>query len=131
LQPKQKTRHHRQTRLLPKPKSQEHGEIERTAKGIIKVLRKFGGYEPEVDDIWVYRIANCTFHLTKSKSFLDAPNADEYTYARVTDIETKQQNMIKIAMEKLALNRRDRIDQQQETDLITKLREAMDKGSSA
>ena len=100
-------------------------EIERTAQGIIKVLKKFGGYEPDVDDIWVYRIALCTFYLKKSECFLDAPTATEYTYARVTDVQTKQQNMIKIAMEQLAITRRDRLGEKREADLITKLQEAI------
>jgi hypothetical protein len=106
-------------------------EIERIAKGVIKVLKKFGGYEPEVDDIWVYRIANCTFYLKKSEYFLDAPTATEHTYSRVTDIQTKQQNMIEHAMEQLALSRRDRIEKQGEADLVRRLREEIEKARNA
>jgi hypothetical protein len=127
LQFKPKTRPPQPTRILSAGKLEDLPEIERTAKGIIKILKKFGGYEPAADDIWVYRIANCTFYLKKSEYFLDAPTANEYTYARVTDIQTKQQNMIKIAMEQLALNRRDRKGQNREADLIMKLRETLEK----
>ena len=130
MQLKPNTHPLQQTRILTAGTVEDQPEIERTAKGIIKVLKKFGGYEPEADDIWVYRIANCTFYLKKTEYFLDAPTADEYTYARVTDIQTKQQNMIKTAMEQLALNRRNRKGQNREADLITKLRETLQKAKN-
>jgi hypothetical protein len=104
-------------------------EIERTAKGIIKVLKKFGGYEPEVDDVWVYRIANCVFYMKKAEYFLDAPTATEHTYASITDIQTKQQAMIQHAMEQLALSRRERLKRQVETDFVRRLREEIERAS--
>lgn len=104
-------------------------EIERVAKDIIKILRKFGRYEPEVDDIWVYRIANATFYLKKTECFLDAPTATEHTYSRITEIQTKQQAMIEHAMEQLALSRRDRIETQGEADFKRKLREEIEKAT--
>ena len=131
LQFKPKTRPPQPTRILSAGKLEDLPEIERTAKGIIKILKKFGGYEPAADDIWVYRIANCTFYLKKSEYFLDAPTANEYTYARVTDIQTKQQNMIKIAMQELALGRRDRLNQQAQTDFTRQLQEAIAKAKKA
>lgn len=102
-------------------------EIERVANGIIKILKKFGRYEPEVDDIWVYRIANATFYLKKTECFLDAPTATEHTYSRITEIQTKQQAMIEHAMEQLALSRRDRT--QGEADFKRRLREEIEKAS--
>ena len=104
-------------------------EIERITKGIIKVLKKSGRYEPEVDDIWVNRIAQCTFYLKKTEYFLDAPTATEHTYSRITEIQTKWQNMIEHAMEQLALSRRDRMETQGEADLKRRLREEIEKAS--
>jgi hypothetical protein len=133
-------------RLSRKPKTQQSDEktlrvaarledipeIERTAKGIIEVLKKFGGYEPEVDNIYVYRIANCTFYLKRTEEmFLDAPTATESTYSRVIDMQTKQQAMIDHAMEKLALNRKNRIERQGEADFVKKLREEIEKAKKA
>jgi hypothetical protein len=104
---------------------EEIPEIERTAKGIIKVLKKYGGYEPEVDDILVYRIASALLYLKRTELFLDAPQADEKTYTRITDVQAKQQSMIENAMEQLALNRRDRLSRKEEADLTAKIREAI------
>jgi len=106
-------------------------EIERMAKGIIKVLKKSGGYESEVDDIWVYRIANCVFYLKKAECFLDAPSATEHTFSRVAEIQAKEQNMIEHAMEQLALSRKDRIEAKGETELKLKLRQAIEKMKQA
>lgn len=102
-------------------------EIERIANGVIKVLKKFGGYEPEVDDIWVNRIANCTFYMKKIECFLDAPTATEDTYSHVIDMQTKQQAMIEHAMEQLALSRRERAQKQGEAQFVKKLREEIER----
>ena len=69
---KAKTPQPHEMQILTAARMEDLPEIQRTAKGIIKVLKKFGGYEPEVDDIWVYRIADCIFYLNKSEYFLDA-----------------------------------------------------------
>jgi hypothetical protein len=102
-------------------------EIDRLTKGIVKVLLKFGGYEPEVDDIWVHQIATCTVYLTKTEIFLDADSATVHTYSRAADTQLKFQKMIENAMNQLALSRRDRIGQQAESDLMGKLRETLEK----
>jgi hypothetical protein len=102
-------------------------EIERLTAGIVKVLRKFGGYEPEVDDIWVNQIATYTVYLKKAEIFLDAETATEHTYIRVADIQLKFQRIIENAMHQLALSRNDRMGQQAEADLIGKLRETIEK----
>ena len=104
-------------------------EIERIATGIINVLKKLGRYEPEVDNIWVWQIANCTFRLKRIDSFLDAPTATEYTYAHVIDMQSKQQAMIEHAMDQLALSRKERMETQAEADLKRKLREEIEKAT--
>jgi len=106
-------------------------ERERIAKGIIKVLKKFGTYEPEVDDILAYRIADSIFYMKKVENFLDAPTATEHTYSRVTDIQTKQQNMIEQAMEELALSRKERMKKQSEAGFTQKLREEIEKAKNS
>lgn len=102
-------------------------EINRLTKGIVKVLMKFGGYEPEVDDIWVSQIATYTVYLKKSELFLDADSATVHTYTHVADTQLKFQKIIENAMNQLALSRRDRIGQQAEADLMGKLRETLEK----
>lgn len=98
-------------------------EVERLRKGLIKILKKFGSYEPEVDDIQVSQIATCTIYSKKSEKFLDAPTATEHTYSRVVDMKAKLQKMIDTAMRELALSRRDRLGEHGEEDLMKKIRE--------
>ena len=102
-------------------------EIHRLRKGVVKVLEKFGGYEPEVDDIWVNQIASFTVYLKKCEAFLDAETATEHTYLRVADTQLKFQRIIENAMHELALSRRDRIGTQAEADFTGKLKEAIEK----
>jgi len=102
-------------------------EIQRIANGLIKVLKKFGGYEAEVDDIWVNEIATWCIYLKKSETFLDAETATEHTYTRIADTQLKFQKIIENAMHELALSRQDRIGQQAEADLMGKLRETVQK----
>jgi len=105
--------------------SEDQPEYERIRKGLIKVLRKFGGYEPAVDDLHIGVIASSVIYSKKTEHFLDAANADEYTYSRVIDSKLKLQKMIESALHRLALNRRDRVGQNRELDLMKQLREAI------
>ena len=101
---------------------EDRPELERLRKGMIKALQKRGGYMPEIDDILVDQIARSTIHWQKLETFLNAQSANEYTYARVADSKLKFLKMIETDLRELALNRRDRIDQQGEADLKNKLR---------
>jgi hypothetical protein len=114
-------------RISVATKAEDEPAVKRLKKGIIKVLRKFGGYEPEVDDIWVDEIATCTIYSKQTERFLDADTATEHTYSRVVDMRLKFQKMIENAMHHLAITRRDRIEIQGESDLKMKLREAIEK----
>ena len=105
----------------------DNPEVKRTAEGIIKVLKKSGRYEPEVDNIWVYRIAHCNHALKKIGFFLQTPTASEHTIVRMTDAQAKQQAMIEHAMEQLSLSRRDRLEEHGDADLKRRLREAIEK----
>ncbi|HYB67837.1 MAG TPA: hypothetical protein VEC43_05870 [Candidatus Acidoferrales bacterium] len=98
-------------------------EFERIRNGIIKALQKFAGYEPEIDDILVDQIASSTIYWKKLEKFLDAETASEYTFARVADSKSKFLAMIDTNLRELALNRRARIGQQGEAELMRKLRE--------
>ena len=93
--------------------------------------RASGDQESLLDDIWVYRIADCTFYMKKIEYFLDAPTATEDTYSHVIDMQIKQQAMIEHAMEQLALSRRDRAEKQGEAQFVRKLREEIEKLSKA
>jgi len=108
-------------------KQKDQPELKRLMKGIIKILKKHGGYEPEVDDIWVRQIATATIYLKETEKFLDAPSATEHTFTRVTDMQLKWQKIIENAMTHLAISRRDRIGPQNASDLETQLREALTK----
>ena len=109
---------------------EDRPEVERLTKGLIKILKKFGSYEPEVDDIQVSQIATCTIYSKKSEKFLDAPTATEHTYSRVVDTKTKLQKMIDTAIRELSLSRRDRLNQQGQTDLTRQLQEAIAKAKA-
>jgi hypothetical protein len=102
-------------------------EINRIKKGLIKALREFGGYVPEVDDLFVDQIASNTIYWQKIECFLDADTATDKTYARVADARMKFQAMIDSAMEQLAVTRRDRLSQQEQGDLMTRMRELIQK----
>ena len=108
-------------------KQKDQPELKRLMKGIVKILKKYGGYEPEVDDIWVYQIAAATIYLKETENFLDAPTATEHTFTRVTDMQLKWQKIIENAMEHLAITRHDRVGKQGTSDLETQLREALEK----
>ena len=101
---------------------EDRPEVERLRRGLIKILKKFGSYEPEVDDIQVSQIATCTIYSKKTEKFLDAPTATEHTYSRVVDTKTKLQKMIDTAMRELALSRRDRLGEHGEQDLMKTIR---------
>jgi hypothetical protein len=105
--------------------SEDEPQYERIRKGLIKVLKKFGGYEPAVDDIHIEQIASSTIYSKKTEQFLDAANADEHTYSTIIDSKLKLQKMIESALHQLALNRRDRVGQNKELDLMKQLREAI------
>lgn len=104
---------------------EELPELERIAQGIINVLKRYSGYEPEIDDILVYRIATTIIYSRRTESFLDAPTADEKTYTRIIDVQAKQQSMIENALAQLALSRRDRLSRKEEADITAKLRQAI------
>ena len=98
---------------------------EKIRKGLIKVLKKFGGYEPAVDDLHIEQIATSAIYSKKTEHFLDSANATEITYSRIIDSKLKLQKMIETALHQLALNRRDRLGQNRELDLMRQLREAI------
>jgi hypothetical protein len=102
-------------------------EHERLRKGIIQLLKRFGGYEPALDDILIEQIASSTIYYKKIERFLDTASATEYTYASIADSKVKWQKTIQTAMRELALSRRDRLSQQDQTNLTRLLKEAIAK----
>ena len=96
---------------------EDRPELERLRKGIIKALKKFGVYEPALDDILVEHIASSTIYWKKMERFLDSASADEYTFVRITDSKLKMQKMIEDAMRELAVSRRERLNRKDSADL--------------
>jgi hypothetical protein len=111
------------------PKDQP--EVDRLTKGIIKILKKAGCYEPAIDNILANAIAVGTIYLKKVEGFLDAETATEHTFVRGVDMQLKYHKMIESAMQHLAITRRDRLGQRGMTDLETKLRQELAKASKA
>ena len=98
-------------------------ELERLRKGIIKLLKKFGGYEPALDDILIDEIASSTIYYKKAEQYLDTASATEHTYASIADSKVKLQKTIQTALRELAVSRRDRLDQQSQANLTQLINE--------
>jgi hypothetical protein len=103
-------------------------EYDRIRRELIKVLERLGGYEPAADDILVDQIARNAIYSRKVEFFLDAPTANEHTYAAVTDTKLKLSTIVEKAMRELALSRRDRLSNQNQASIMTELREALLRG---
>ena len=103
-------------------------EYERITRELAKVLKKLGGYEPAVDDLYIDEIARAVIYEKKIEIFLDADTATDYTYSRVTDSKVKLSKTIENAMRQLAINRRDRLAGQTQAGLMKELREAILRG---
>jgi hypothetical protein len=95
---------------------------------LIKVLERLGGYEPAADDIFVDEIARTAMYARKVEFFLDAPTANEHTYAAVTDTKLKLSKIVENSMRELALTRRYRLDNRKQVSIVTELREALLRG---
>jgi hypothetical protein len=95
---------------------------------LIKVLDRLGGYEPAADDIFVDEIARTAMYARKVEFFLDAPTANEHTYAAVTDTKLKLSKIVENSMRELALTRRYRLDNRKQVSIVTELREALLRG---
>jgi len=119
--------HQEEQKLQIATSNRDRPEYERLRKGIIKLLEKFGVYEPALDDILVGEIASSTIYYNNAEKFLDAANANELTYSRIIDCKLKCQKMIETAIRELALSRRERLSQQSQTDFTRQLQEAIAK----
>lgn len=126
-----KSKYHESGPIRIATSDEDQPELERLKNGIIKLLKKFGGYEPALDDILIEQIASSTIYWKKVERFLDTASATEYTYASIADSKVKWQKMIDTAMRELALSRRDRLNQQSQTDFTRQLQEAIAKAKKA
>jgi hypothetical protein len=115
-------------RRLPKLTEKDVAEYERTRGPIISALEKMGGYEPAVDDYYVDLIARTMIYAKKTEIFLDSDTADVDTYASVAYTKLKFAKIIETSIRQLALNRRDRLGDQTESDLVKRLREVTQRG---
>ena len=111
--------------LLTKKDASEYNRIR---DELVKVLERMGGYEPAVDDKYIDRIARLTIYTNKVEMYIDSNNATVDTYVKVTDIKLKQSKMLDMAINQLALARRDRLGKQTESSLMNELKEAMLRG---
>lgn len=92
---------------------------------LAEVLKRLGGYEPAVDDIYIDQIARAAVYSKRIEIFLDSDTATEYTHSRVTDSQLKLSKTIDNSIHELALSRRDRMGRQTEASLMNELKEAM------
>jgi hypothetical protein len=107
-------------------KSEDEPECERIRSELIKVLRKLGGYEPGVDDIYVDEIARASVYLKKTEIFLDLGTED--TYSKMADTRLKVRKTIDDAMNQLAITRRQRLANKTEGDVREELKQALLRG---
>ena len=84
-------------------------EYEAVKAGLISELKKLGSSEPEVDDLQVDAIARATIYMRNLEKVLDSEKPDPETYSRVTDSQVKLRKIIEIALQELAITRKDRI----------------------
>ena len=113
---------------MPLLTKKDASEYNRIRDELVKVLERMGGYEPAVDDKYIDRIARLTIYTNKVEMYIDSNNATVDTYVKVTDIKLKQSKMLDMAINQLALARRDRLGKQTESSLMDELREAMLRG---
>ncbi|MGA3110379.1 MAG: hypothetical protein ABSD99_13185, partial [Candidatus Bathyarchaeia archaeon] len=78
-----KSKYHESGPIRIATSDEDQPELERLKNGIIKLLKKFGGYEPALDDILIEQIASSTIYWKKVERFLDTASATEYTYASI------------------------------------------------
>lgn len=109
-------------------RSEDESEYERIKSDLIKTLRKLGGYEPAVDDIYVDEIARASIYLKRLEAFLDAETVTDATYQRVTDSRLKFRKNIDDAVKQLAIARRQRLANRTEGDVREELRQALLRG---
>jgi hypothetical protein len=107
-------------------KSEDEPEHDRIRSELIKVLRKLGGYEPGVDDIYVDEIARASVYLKKTEIFLDVGTED--TYSKMADTRLKVRKTIDDAMNQLAITRRQRLANKTEGDIREELKQALLRG---
>lgn len=112
----------------PKLTQKDLAEYEQTRNAIVKTLEKRGGYEQAVDDYYVDQIARTAIYARRVETFLDSDTANVDTYSSVAYTKLKFVKIIETAIRQLALNRRDRLGKQTESDLMKELREAMLRG---
>jgi hypothetical protein len=103
-------------------------EYDQIRRELIKALERLGGYERAADDIFVDQIARNAIYSRKVEFFLDAPTANEHTYAAVTDTKLKLSRIVENAMRELALSWRDRLSNRNQANVMTELREALLRG---
>jgi hypothetical protein len=109
----------------PKITEKNRPEYERTRNAIVKALQRMGGYEPAIDDYYVDEIARNAIYAKKIETFLDSDTANVDTYSSVAYTKQKFAKMIENAIHQLALNRRDRLGNQTQSDMMRELRKAL------
>ncbi len=106
---------------FPKLTQKDAPEYERTRNAIVKALEKMGGYEPAVDDHYIEEIARTAIYAKRVEVFLDAETASLDTYSSVAYAKLKFSKIIENAIHQLALNRRDRLGKQTQSDIMEEL----------
>ncbi len=94
-----------------------------------EVLKRFGGYEAAIDDLYLDQIATNTIFLRMADGFLMSNKANEYTFTRMADAKVKLTKIINTALNELAISPRSRLTNQTEAGLMAELKEIVLRGS--
>jgi hypothetical protein len=100
-------------------------EYERTKFALVKVLKKLGGYEPAIDDIFIDQIARTAIQAKNVEVFVDSKRSTVDTYSVVADSKLKLMKIIENLTRELALSRRDRLGKQNQSDLMEQIKQAL------
>jgi hypothetical protein len=106
-------------------RDEDEPEYERIKRELVTALKKYGGYEPAVDDLHVDSIARATICSKRAEAYLDSDVANEHTYTRVADVKVKLSSTVENALRQLAINRQDRLAGQTEKGIRDQLRESI------
>ncbi len=94
-------------------------------KQLVKALTESGDYLPVIDDLDIEQIAISEIQIRKLLTFANASTATLDTYSRVNDSVAKLSKNRDNAINHLFLSRRDRINNQTQTNIKTEFKEKL------
>jgi hypothetical protein len=94
-------------------------------KQLVEALTEFGDYLPIVDDLHIEQIAISTIQIRKLLTFANTSTATLDTHSRVNDSLAKLSKNRDNAINQLLLSRRDRLNNQTQTNIKTEFEEKL------